>query len=225
MTSQFAGEEMEPGYGYLSGYKLKGITEQTSILRQLFPGVASRFFLCRREAATAQCRRTSKGGSPSRSGRPSPRPTAKPWRRCSRRSTRRARSRTGAKADWAPTTSSSRPGLQMRSRRWLNSKRITKSASSRRSSVCGIAVARFAGHANVYGSTRSVAAHVQSASCCFRRRGHRVDRVLRATTLGGERPRPRRPWAGSRQDRRHSSRSIPSQGGCFRRSQPYPDRR
>ena len=107
MTSQFAGEEMEPGYGYLSGYKLKGITEQTSILRQLFPGVASRFFLCRREAATAQCRRTSKGGSPSRSGRPSPRPTAKPWRRCSRRSTRRARSRTGAKADWAPTTSRS----------------------------------------------------------------------------------------------------------------------
>ena len=30
---------MESSFGYLSGYKPKGITEQTNILRQLFPGV------------------------------------------------------------------------------------------------------------------------------------------------------------------------------------------
>lgn len=35
----FAAEEVESNYGYLSGYKPKGITEQTNILRQLFPGV------------------------------------------------------------------------------------------------------------------------------------------------------------------------------------------
>ena len=39
MSSQFADEEVGSSYGYLSGYKPKGITEQTNILRQLFPGV------------------------------------------------------------------------------------------------------------------------------------------------------------------------------------------
>jgi len=39
LSNQFADEEVESNYGYLSGYKPKGITEQTNILRQLFPGV------------------------------------------------------------------------------------------------------------------------------------------------------------------------------------------
>jgi hypothetical protein len=40
ISNQFANEEVESRYGYLSGYrKPKGITEQTNILRQLFPGV------------------------------------------------------------------------------------------------------------------------------------------------------------------------------------------
>jgi len=39
ISNQFADEEVESNYGYLSGYKPKGITEQTNILRQLFPGV------------------------------------------------------------------------------------------------------------------------------------------------------------------------------------------
>ncbi|MBU3935000.1 hypothetical protein KKC00_03500 [Patescibacteria group bacterium] len=38
-TNQFADEEVASSYGYLSGYKPKGITEQTNILRQLFPGI------------------------------------------------------------------------------------------------------------------------------------------------------------------------------------------
>lgn len=38
-SNQFADEEVESSYGYLSGYKPKGITEQTNILRQLFPGI------------------------------------------------------------------------------------------------------------------------------------------------------------------------------------------
>jgi len=38
-TNQFVDEEVESSYGYLSGYKPKGITEQTNILRQLFPGI------------------------------------------------------------------------------------------------------------------------------------------------------------------------------------------
>ena len=37
--NQFADEETDSKYGYLSGYKPKGITEQTNILRQLFRGV------------------------------------------------------------------------------------------------------------------------------------------------------------------------------------------
>ncbi|MDD5696721.1 MAG: hypothetical protein PHO90_01970 [Candidatus Pacebacteria bacterium] len=32
-------EEVESSYGYLSGYKPKGIIEQTNILRQFFPGI------------------------------------------------------------------------------------------------------------------------------------------------------------------------------------------
>jgi len=36
VSNQFADEEVESSYGYLSGYKPKGITEQTKILRQLF---------------------------------------------------------------------------------------------------------------------------------------------------------------------------------------------
>jgi len=39
LSNQFVDEEVESSYGYLSGYKPKGITEQTNILRQLFPGV------------------------------------------------------------------------------------------------------------------------------------------------------------------------------------------
>ncbi|MEK7169615.1 MAG: hypothetical protein AAB700_02120, partial [Patescibacteria group bacterium] len=34
-TNRFSNEEMSSKYGYLSGYKPKGITEQTNILRQL----------------------------------------------------------------------------------------------------------------------------------------------------------------------------------------------
>jgi hypothetical protein len=37
--NQFADEETESNYGYLSGYKPKGITEQTNRLRELFPGI------------------------------------------------------------------------------------------------------------------------------------------------------------------------------------------
>jgi len=38
-TDQFADEVVGSNYGYLSGYKPKGITLQTNILRQLFPGI------------------------------------------------------------------------------------------------------------------------------------------------------------------------------------------
>jgi hypothetical protein len=37
--NQFVNEEVKSIYGYLSGYKPKGIAEQTNILRQFFPGV------------------------------------------------------------------------------------------------------------------------------------------------------------------------------------------
>lgn len=39
VSNQFADEEVKSIYGYLSGYKPKGITEQTNILRQLLPGI------------------------------------------------------------------------------------------------------------------------------------------------------------------------------------------
>lgn len=40
VTDKYKDEEVKSNYGYLSGYKKpKGITEQTNILRQLFPGV------------------------------------------------------------------------------------------------------------------------------------------------------------------------------------------
>jgi hypothetical protein len=40
VSDKFKDEEVESNYGYFSGYrKPKGITEQTNILRQLFPGV------------------------------------------------------------------------------------------------------------------------------------------------------------------------------------------
>lgn len=39
MSNQFADEEIESSYAYPKGYKVKGITEQTNILRQLFPGI------------------------------------------------------------------------------------------------------------------------------------------------------------------------------------------
>ncbi len=39
VANQFADEETESNYGYLSGYKPKGITEQTNQLRELFPGI------------------------------------------------------------------------------------------------------------------------------------------------------------------------------------------
>jgi len=42
ITNQYADEEVESSYGYLSGYKPngKGITEQTNRLRELFPGIS-----------------------------------------------------------------------------------------------------------------------------------------------------------------------------------------
>jgi len=39
ISDKFKDEEVKSSYGYLSGYKPKGITEQTNILRQLFPGI------------------------------------------------------------------------------------------------------------------------------------------------------------------------------------------
>ena len=39
ITNQYADEEVSSSYGYLSGYKPKGITEQTNRLRELFPGI------------------------------------------------------------------------------------------------------------------------------------------------------------------------------------------
>lgn len=39
ITNQYANEEVSSSYGYLSGYKPKGITEQTNRLRELFPGI------------------------------------------------------------------------------------------------------------------------------------------------------------------------------------------
>lgn len=39
VSNQFADEEVESSYAYPKGYKVKGITEQTNILRQLFPGI------------------------------------------------------------------------------------------------------------------------------------------------------------------------------------------
>src|SRR3990167_4182144 len=38
-SNQFADEEVKSSYAYPKGYKVKGITEQTNVLRQLFPGV------------------------------------------------------------------------------------------------------------------------------------------------------------------------------------------
>jgi hypothetical protein len=42
MSNQFVDEEVESSYGYLSGYKPDGITKQTDVLRQLFPGISLR---------------------------------------------------------------------------------------------------------------------------------------------------------------------------------------
>lgn len=39
VSNQFADKEVQSGYAYPKGYKVKGITEQTNILRQLFPGI------------------------------------------------------------------------------------------------------------------------------------------------------------------------------------------
>ncbi|MBP9867089.1 MAG: hypothetical protein KBC41_03375 [Candidatus Pacebacteria bacterium] len=39
ITNQYADEEVKSSYGYLSGYTPKGITEQTNLLRALFPGI------------------------------------------------------------------------------------------------------------------------------------------------------------------------------------------
>lgn len=39
VSKHFADEEVESSYAYPKGYKVKGITEQTNILRQLFPGI------------------------------------------------------------------------------------------------------------------------------------------------------------------------------------------
>jgi len=38
VTNQFANEEVKSTYGYLSGYKPKGLTEQANRLREFFPG-------------------------------------------------------------------------------------------------------------------------------------------------------------------------------------------
>src|SRR3989338_2278219 len=39
VSNQFANEEVQSSYAYTKGHKVKGITEQTNILRQLFPGI------------------------------------------------------------------------------------------------------------------------------------------------------------------------------------------
>ena len=40
LTDKYKNEEVKSNYGYLSGYKKpKGVTEQTNLLRQLFPGI------------------------------------------------------------------------------------------------------------------------------------------------------------------------------------------
>jgi hypothetical protein len=39
VSDRYADEEVKSSYAYPKGYKVKGITEQTNILRQLFPGV------------------------------------------------------------------------------------------------------------------------------------------------------------------------------------------
>ena len=39
VSNQFADEEVQSSYAYPKGYKVKGITEQTNILRQLFSGI------------------------------------------------------------------------------------------------------------------------------------------------------------------------------------------
>lgn len=39
ISNQFADEEVKSNYGYLSGYQLKGTTEQTNRLRELLPGI------------------------------------------------------------------------------------------------------------------------------------------------------------------------------------------
>lgn len=39
VSNQFVGEEVQSSYAYPKGYKVKGITEQTNILRELFPGI------------------------------------------------------------------------------------------------------------------------------------------------------------------------------------------
>lgn len=39
VSDKFKDEEVESSYGYLSGYKPKGITEQSNRLRELFPGI------------------------------------------------------------------------------------------------------------------------------------------------------------------------------------------
>lgn len=41
VSNRFANEEVGSSFGYLSGYKPKGITEQTNRLRELFPGIGS----------------------------------------------------------------------------------------------------------------------------------------------------------------------------------------
>jgi len=41
VSNQFAGEEVRSSYAYPKDYKVKGITEQTNILRQLFPGLGN----------------------------------------------------------------------------------------------------------------------------------------------------------------------------------------
>jgi len=40
-SNQFADEEVQSSYAYPEGYKVKGITEQVNILRQLFPGIGN----------------------------------------------------------------------------------------------------------------------------------------------------------------------------------------
>ena len=39
VSNQFADEEVQSSYAYPKGYTVRGITEQTNILRQLFPGI------------------------------------------------------------------------------------------------------------------------------------------------------------------------------------------
>ena len=57
VSNQFADEEVESSYGYPEGYKAKGITAQTNILRQLVPGIGFADEKLAEQPLPAKCRR------------------------------------------------------------------------------------------------------------------------------------------------------------------------